>query len=94
MKNLKGKQAPRLFRATALAVIITFLTQLIYTPQAYAQIQTNFYLPSPGVMVAPSEGFTPIVLRGLKVDTQNPFNFDFIVNWFNGLCARRKEVFK
>ncbi|MBF0489990.1 MAG: hypothetical protein HQL15_05155 [Candidatus Omnitrophica bacterium] len=37
-------------------------------------------LPKPGVMVHLSPEFNPPILKGLKVHTDNPFRFDFIVN--------------
>jgi len=40
----------------------------------------------PGVMVQPSANFTPVLMKGIKVDPQNPLKFEFIVdNGHSGL---------
>jgi len=43
----------------------------------YAQ---DFVLPAPGQMVALSPAFSPAVLKGIKLDPQNPFRFHFFVD--------------
>ncbi len=37
-------------------------------------------LPAPGSMVLPTSAFVPVVMKGLKVDPHNPFQFDFIID--------------
>jgi len=37
-------------------------------------------LPAPGTMVAPSQNFVPVLLKGLVIHPNQPFNFDFIVD--------------
>jgi hypothetical protein len=37
-------------------------------------------LPEPGSMVALSDAFAPMVLRGMKVDLRDPLKFDFLVD--------------
>ncbi|MBF0594070.1 MAG: glycogen/starch synthase, partial [Candidatus Omnitrophica bacterium] len=41
---------------------------------------TSLQLPVPGVMVNPSETFSPALLRGLVVHPDKPLQFDFIVD--------------
>ena len=41
---------------------------------------TPLILPNPGAMVGLSPPFVPVILRGLKVHPDNPFQFDFIVD--------------
>jgi broad specificity phosphatase PhoE/ribosomal protein S18 acetylase RimI-like enzyme len=61
-------------KAVSLCVIVTFCVQTVLP--AYAQT----VLPQAGVRVDLSPAFDPAVLRGLKVYTDNPFKFDFIVD--------------
>jgi len=46
-------------------------------PQARAD---EFHLPAPGVMVHLSPEFNPPILKGIKVHSDNPFRFDFILD--------------
>ncbi len=39
-----------------------------------------FHLPVPGVMVRLSPEYNPPILKGIKVHTDNPFKFDFILD--------------
>jgi len=40
----------------------------------------GFVLPPPGQMVALSPAFSPVVLKGIKLDPKNPFSFHFYVD--------------
>ena len=46
-------------------------------PSAQAQ---DYRLPAPGVMVHLSPEFNPPILKGIKVHSDNPFRFDFILD--------------
>lgn len=46
-------------------------------PPAYAQ---EVFLPAPGKLIGLSQPFQPPVLKGIKVDPQNPLKFDFILD--------------
>ena len=46
-------------------------------PQVYAG---EVFLPVPGTMVSLSHAYNPPVLRGIKVNPNNPFKFDFILD--------------
>ena len=52
---------------------------LILTPSA-AQAQSVLNLPAPGTMIAPSPAFTPVLLKGMTVHPEDPFQFDFIID--------------
>jgi len=66
-------------RSVAFFSLLTFLgTQLSPFLVREAHAQSAFYLPSPGVMVGLTTGFLPPVLKGMSVDPQQPFQFDFI----------------
>ncbi|MBF0123111.1 MAG: hypothetical protein HQL21_06880 [Candidatus Omnitrophica bacterium] len=57
-----------------------FLAVLIAMPApVYAQVVT-VKLSTPGTLVALSDGFSPAVLRGVKVSLDSPFRFDFLVD--------------
>jgi len=40
----------------------------------------EFHLPQPGVMVNLSPPLNPVILKGIKVNPDNPFQFDFIMD--------------
>jgi leucine dehydrogenase len=59
-------------------IILTFSSSLI-VPPSYAQ-SLPVSLPVPGAMVPLSPGFTPALIKGIKVHPENPLEFDFIVD--------------
>ena len=79
----------------SLFVTVTFVFTLI-TPSnfIYAQTvpQTILNLPVPGTIVSMSEGFTPVIVKGITVYPENPLRFDFIVD--TGNTAIRGEELK
>ena len=40
----------------------------------------DIVLPLPGMMLACTDQYYPVELKGIKIDRKNPFNFDFIVD--------------
>jgi len=62
----------------ALGLIFAFLLNS-FGPMPSAQAQ-EFSLPAPGVMVPLSAVFNPPLLKGIKVHSDNPFRFDFILD--------------
>ncbi|MBF0570546.1 MAG: hypothetical protein HQL12_01620 [Candidatus Omnitrophica bacterium] len=68
------------FKSIAVLVIFAFIQTSIF-PVSFAQ-QTDglsFSLPKPGSMVRLSSDFTPAILKGIIINPQNAFKFDFIV---------------
>lgn len=66
-------------RIWALAVIFSVVFgSIMPLPQAYAENVLN--LPQPGTMVALSPAYQPVIIKGLTVNKDNPFLFDFIVD--------------
>ena len=62
----------------ALGLIFAFLANTCGPmPKAWAN---DFVLPAPGQMVPLSESYNPIVLKGIKLDPNNPFRFHFYVD--------------
>ena len=63
---------------SALIVLFTFILNSIGpVPSAQAD---GFLLPAPGVMVHLSPPLDPPILKGIKVDPDNPFKFEFILD--------------
>ena len=59
-------------------ILIAFLANIFgLLPTAQSQV---FKLPAPGVMVHLSPEFNPSVLKGIKIHTEDPFLFDFILD--------------
>jgi len=62
----------------ALGLIFAFLLNTFGPPPVHAQ--EGFFLPVPGQMVALSPSFSPVVLKGIKLDPKKPFRFHFFVD--------------
>jgi len=61
-----------------LLLIIAFLANIFNPfPASFAQ---ELYLPLPGSMVQLSTPFNPPILKGIKIDPDNPFRFEFILD--------------
>ncbi|MBF0521436.1 MAG: methyltransferase domain-containing protein [Candidatus Omnitrophica bacterium] len=59
---------------------MSLIVLFIFIPQTlFAQIT----LPTPGTMVTTSASFVPPMLKGMKVDLKQPFQFDFILDTGN-----------
>ena len=56
---------------------IAFLCNTVLPGYVWAQ---GFRLPAPGVMIPLSQPIDPPVLKGIKVNLDNPFHFDFIMD--------------
>jgi len=79
MKEVFKMNARKVF---SIIVIITFaFTFIIPTRDSFASIET--VLPAPGTMLNLSPVYVPVLLKGLKIDQNNPFNFSFIVDTGN-----------
>ena len=65
-------------RFLSIWIIISFVSTLVIFPQrVYSQ---NFLdLPAPGTMVSLSSTYTPVLIKGLKIDPTNPLALDFII---------------
>ena len=78
----KNRRFNPFFRVCALVTAWAMGFTLI-TPPPAAQAKSTFELPVPGAMVTTSDGFVPPMLRGLRVDLERPFAFDFILDTGN-----------
>jgi len=66
-------------------ILLCFFTTSLLSPcpvnaQAVPQESEDLALPAPGQMVPLSPAYSPAVLKGLKLDPQNPFHFNFYVD--------------
>ncbi len=70
-------------------ILSSFISNTIFFPSiAQAQIPIpvptvligGVTLPQPGHMLAPSISYQPAVMAGLTLNTENPFEFNFIIN--------------
>ncbi len=61
-----------------MAVLMAFIVAAGPVGTSYAQITVP--MPAPGTMVALSENFTPLMLKGVKVYPDHPFRLDFILD--------------
>jgi hypothetical protein len=72
--------------------VCVFVSYLGPIPQVQAQGVAQ--LPVPGTMVNLSPAFEPVLIKGLKIDTQNPFAFDFIVDSGNTSLSAQDPALK
>ncbi len=80
---IKKQRFCLVYRVLSAFIAVAFLTTTI-VPAGYAQMVTMsapsiLNLPTPGTMVTMSEGFHPPLIRGLRIDPENPLKFNFIV---------------
>ena len=69
------------FKRILCAITLLAFIATAVVPPSYAQsVASALKLPSPGAMINVSSAFSPAVLKGLKVDPQNPFKMDFLVD--------------
>ncbi|MBF0618612.1 MAG: hypothetical protein HQL19_00410 [Candidatus Omnitrophica bacterium] len=74
-------------------VLAAFILNGIMPPAGYAQVMSAVgMMPEPGVQMGMSAAYTPAHLRGMVIDPQNPFKFDFIIHRGNEtLAADQKQ---
>ncbi len=66
-------------RIISCIIIICFTTTSIIPP-SYAQSINALNLPVPGAMVLQSPAYVPVLLKGMTIHPDNPFQFDFIID--------------
>ncbi|VAX38220.1 diguanylate cyclase/phosphodiesterase (GGDEF & EAL domains) with PAS/PAC sensor(s), partial [hydrothermal vent metagenome] len=65
------------YRLLSVWITFTFFCSLIVSP---AQAQNVVNLPTPGIMIPPSVGFLPAMIKGLQIHPDAPLQFDFIID--------------
>ncbi|MDP8266189.1 MAG: hypothetical protein P9M07_04510 [Candidatus Aceula meridiana] len=74
-KYIKTKRYHKLF---SWFVMFAFLANMIMPSASFAQSLS--FLPAPGAMITLTPSFSPVLLRGVRVDPKNPFKLDFIMD--------------
>jgi hypothetical protein len=67
----------KISRFIAGLIIISFSLNGFCAPLSHAQVA---FLPAAGSMVDMTAKFNPVVIKGMQLHPDNPFNFDFIVD--------------
>ena len=65
------------FKLAAAFIMISFVASGM---GIYARAETLPYLPAPGNMITTSSAFSPVLLKGVIVDSDNPFKLKFILD--------------
>lgn len=76
VRFLRTQHKPLMKTITGIVLAAFCLTNV----PSYALAQTFAQMPAPGQAVALTPAFAPALIKGLCVDPQNPFKFDFIVD--------------
>jgi len=75
--TIQHKHSTFAYKVFSAFIAFTFIFSSIIPPRL-AQAQSVLNLPQPGVMVTTSPAFIPPVLKGLIINPDNPFQFDFV----------------
>ena len=78
ISRIKHSNIKLFFKTTSVLVLVCFFATTIIPSQALAQGVLG--LPAVGSYVPLSPGFTPTLVRGIKVYPDNPLKFDFIID--------------
>jgi len=78
--GLIGKWRNEMFKSTISLIIILTFTTLGIMPYGNVFAQEELVLPAPGQMVSLTPSFNPLMIKGLKIHQDNPFEFDFVIN--------------
>src|SRR3989344_1388454 len=70
-------------------IIAFLLTSVGPIPKAHA---APLSLPEQGTMVNLSPAFEPVLIKGIKVHPENPFQFDFIVDTGSDPALRHQDL--
>ncbi|MDP8266133.1 MAG: putative PEP-binding protein [Candidatus Aceula meridiana] len=71
------KTQPRCRKTVSFIITIAFLGNFILPTQGFAQALA---LPAPGTMIGITPAFAPPIIKGLEINPDNPFQFNFFVN--------------
>jgi len=86
-------------RMISLFTVFLFISSIIFPPQ-WVYSQTVLNLPLPGAMIEPTPKHVPALIRGINLNTENPLEFDFIIDTGNSslrgkaLSAESKKLIK
>ena len=79
---IRTRKQPTLFnKLISIFIAVTFIVSTILPPNVSAQtLPTILNLPIPGTMLNPTAGFTPVLVKGIKINPEDPLNFTFFVS--------------
>jgi len=81
MVSFKREERGLAHKIISAFVAFSFVFTSVLPPQVAAQsLPTILNLPAPGIMVTPTIGFTPAIIRGITINPENPLNFTFYVS--------------
>ncbi|MCA9398963.1 MAG: hypothetical protein KC618_04375, partial [Candidatus Omnitrophica bacterium] len=66
------------FKKSIVSLIVAAFTVFIMDVSSQAQSVPS--LPSPGTMLTPSASYSPVIIKGITIFPDNPFQFDFIID--------------
>ena len=68
-------------RLCSAVLVCVFGFSVVLPPDvAQAQVFSPLNLPVPGVMISPTEGYIPALIKGIQVHPDNPLQFNFIID--------------
>lgn len=77
---INNEQPTRVYKILCAFIAIAFVFAVIVPPTPLYAQSPVLNLPAPGVMVAPSVGFSPPLVTGLTIYPEDPLKIDFIVD--------------
>jgi hypothetical protein len=68
-------------KITSFLILVSFIFSCVTPPQGFAQtLSAVGLMPQPGTQVTLSGAFTPAILKGMVINPNDPFQFDFIID--------------
>ncbi|MCA9401750.1 MAG: hypothetical protein KC713_08990, partial [Candidatus Omnitrophica bacterium] len=64
-------------KTLAVTIGVTLCSANLSAQVAHGQ---TIHLPSPGLMVNVTSAYQPVLMEGVTIDKENPFQFDFIIH--------------
>lgn len=82
MQAYSAKFSHRMFfKSCAVFLIFVFSFSFVFPPYiVQAQVLPILNLPIPGTMVTQTPGYIPTLIKGIEINPQNPFQFNFIID--------------
>ena len=75
-------QSRSLHRKICSLIVLAVFSMTLVLPPAYAQVALSptLNLPMPGALISQGAGFQPVVMRGLRLNPNDPLRFEFIID--------------
>ena len=88
--HFEKKSRPSVFRFISTFILIFYVFSAVMPTPAMAQQILN--LPAPGSMLPLSDGYFPVMIKGMTIDAENPLKFDFIVDTGDDAVTKENVV--